>query len=519
MLSLAKLRTATRNALAYVMQQSDIAEVEVFASANGNLTIRLNYTSHIPCNGVEEPKSVESYGLGMRVAFKTPQGIKTGFGSEPNDLSLAGVQRALDKARRGAVLDKEFVSLPRLSSARPKLARYHDPAIMRMSNSQLVESGWHTVEKALETFQDSEDLLNIAGSPEGVKQLGLILGGDVVVLQERMAIASNHMPMVQTDQSTLVMSFATAMVEEQFAKGSGWSVGSHLVDFAGDAGAEAARNAIASMNGQRVPTGTYRVVLGPQPLSEILEWILLPGLQLGTFYAGASSFMGKFGQQVASDQLYLYDDGSLPGLAGSKAITDEGLPTGRTDLIKDGVLLGLLSNYYDYQRMLRDPKGREKLGVDPTGVADAIAPRNGFRTGNGGGRDFSAIPSTTPTNLIIEGRSQYTHDELLHLVDNGIYVGRIWYTYPINGIAAGDFSGTIVGDSYLIKNGRLDAPIKPNTLRMNDNVLRVINHILGIGSQRRGTVRWSSDQITWAPEVAISDFHLEEISESMERVY
>jgi len=53
---------------------------------------------------------------------------------------------------------------------------------------------------------------------------------------------------------------------------------------------------------------------------------------------------------------------------------------------------------------------------------------------------------------------------------------------------------------------------------MNDNVLRVINQILGIGSERRGTVRWSSDQVTWAPEVAVSDFHLEEISESMEKV-
>jgi PmbA protein len=388
-----------------------------------------------------------------------------------------------------------------------------------MSNNRLVEVGWRTVEKALEVFQASEALLDTAGSPERVKDLGLILGGDVVLLQERMAIASTHMPRVQTDESTILMSFATAMVEEQSAKGSGWSVSSHLADFNGESATEAARNAISSMNGQRVPSGTYPVVLGPQPLAEILEWILLPGLQLGTFYAEASPFMGKLGQQVASPQLYLYDDGSMPGLAGSKAITDEGLPTGRTDLIKYGVLSGLLSNHYDYQRILHDPKGKQKLGVDPIMAVQAIAPRNGFRTGNGGGRDFSGPPSTTPTNLIIEGRDQYSHDELLRLVGDGIYIGRIWYTYPVNGITAGDFSGTIVGDSYLIKEGKLAAPLKPNTLRMNDNVLRVINHILGIGSQRRGTVRWSSDQVTWAPEVAVSNFQLEEISEYMERVY
>ena len=117
---------------------------------------------------------------------------------------------------------------------------------------------------------------------------------------------------------------------------------------------------------------------------------------------------GQAGQKVASDGLYLYDHGAAPGLAASKAITDEGLPTGRTDLIKDGALVGLLANHYEQQRMLNDPKGREKLGADPHSVAQAIAPRNGFRTGRGGGRNFDAPPSTTPTNLIVEGREKYT---------------------------------------------------------------------------------------------------------------
>jgi hypothetical protein len=520
MQSLAALKSATKDALAYVAAQPGVAQAEVFAAANGNLTVRLNYTSHIPSTGVEEPKSIESYGLGIRAAFHTPQGLAVGFGSEPNDLSLEGVRRALDKARQGAVRDPEFVSLPRPTSARPTLTgKYHDPAIMRLTNSRLVESGWRMVERALDVFQSSEDLLNLAGSRERLPELGLIMGGDVVMLQERMAIASTHMPRVQTDETTMLMSFATAMVETQAAKGSGWSVSRDLASFTGDSAAEAARRAIGSMGGQRAPSGKYRVVLGPQAVDEILEWILMPGLQVGMFHAGASPFMGKLGRSIASDQLYLYDDGAAPDLAGSKAITDEGLPTGRTDLIKDGVLTGLLSDYYNTQRMLRDAKGREKLGVDPASAAQAIAPRNGFRPGNGGGRSFESPPGTTATNLVMEGRRGYSHEELLRLVGDGIYIGRIWYTYPVNGISAGDFSGTVVGDSYIIKDGRMAAPVKPNTLRMNDNVLRVINSILGIGSQRRGTVRWSSDQITWAPEVAVADFQLEEISEYMERVY
>lgn len=526
MVPIATLRDAVRDGLAYISEQPDVVEAEVFASANANLTVRLNYTSHIPCNGVEEPKSVMSCGIAVRAAFQTPDGIKLGQGSEPSDLSLGGVVRALEKARQGAALDREFDGLPQPAAARRTLSRYHDPALAHVSDARLLACGWNMLEQALDVFHSSEDLLTAleqlragraAGDapeqlPAELSDLGLILGGDLALLHERMAIASTSMPRPQTDESTLALSFATAMVEEINAKGSGWSVGSRIADLTGQSAADAARRAIAAGDGQRVESGSYRVVLGPQPVAELLEWILLPGLYLESFYADASPFMGRFGQAIAADVLNLYDDGAAPGLAGSKGITDEGLPTGRTDLIKDGRLAGLLADYYNYRRILKDRLGREKLGVDPAAVEPGLLPRNGFRAGNGGGRDFGASVSTIPTNLVIEGKEGLSREELLERVGNGIYIGRIWYTYPVNGFTGGDFSGTVVGDSYVIRNGRLAEPVKPNTLRMNDNILQVINNIRGIGAERTGTVRWSSDQVTWAPEIAVADFHLEEIA-------
>ena len=526
MIPIQTLRVAVRDALAYVADQPGVVEAEVFASSNSNITLRLNYTSHIPCNGVEEPKSIESNGISVRAAFRSYDGTKIGMGSEPSDLTQSGVERALEKARQGAVRDREFVSLPKPSANRTMLAEYHDPSLMRLRNSKLLAHGWDMLREALDVFQSSEDLLAAlerfrAGRADSLEEaqlsdLGLILGGDLVLLHERMAIASTAMPEPQTDESTLVMSFATAMVEEMNAKGSGWSVATHLADFDGRSAGDAARRAIASMDGQRVPSGSYRVVLGPQPVAELLEWILLPGLYLDSFYADASPFMKKFGQQIASDKLCLYDDGSLAGMAGSKAITDEGLPTGRTDLIRDGRLVGLLSDYYNYRRILGDRRGREKLGVEPAAVEPGLLPRNGFRAGNGGGRDFGAHPSTVPTNLVIESQEELDRDELLRRVGDGVYIGRIWYTYPVNGFTSGDFSGTVVGDSYVIRDGKLAEPLKPNTLRMNDNILRVIHNIMGIGAERTGTVRWSSDQVTWAPEIAVGNFHLEEIAGYME---
>src|SRR5687768_18493626 len=111
MRSLDALKAAAQTAFDVAMGASGVSEVEVFVAANATLLTRLNYTSHIPCNGVEEPKSVESYGIGIQIVLDGPGGTRRiGFGSEPSDLSAAGAARALAKARDALVVDPEFRS-------------------------------------------------------------------------------------------------------------------------------------------------------------------------------------------------------------------------------------------------------------------------------------------------------------------------------------------------------------------------------------------------------------------------
>ena len=83
MLTTNDLKHAAQHGLAFLQAQDDIAEAEVYVSANGVLLTRLNYTSHIPCNGVEEPKSVANYGVGVQAVFKDGDGRsrRVGFGS------------------------------------------------------------------------------------------------------------------------------------------------------------------------------------------------------------------------------------------------------------------------------------------------------------------------------------------------------------------------------------------------------------------------------------------------------
>ena len=510
------LAQAAGQALELLRGQEDVVEAEVFVAANTSLVARIHFTSHIPCNGVEEPKSLESVGLGIQAVFRSPDGLRIGFGSEPNDLTPEGARRALAKARQAAVADPEFVSLPRPGAERRRLRRYHDPALLRLSDSDLVEAGWKVIARGLDVFARSQVLARLAGSGEALFRLGLILSGDVSILQERIAIASTSMPGVQADESTLILSSLTAMVEAADAKGSGWSTGTRLADFTGDSGAEAAENALRAIGGERVRSGRYRVIFGRQPVADLLNNLVLPCLSLGSFYTETSAFQGMLGKRVASPLLTLFDHGALRGATASRGITCEGLPTGKTRLIQRGRLVGLLANFYEQQRILQDPQAAARLGRDPRAVPKALVPRNGFRFGEGGGRRFEAAPGISPTNVILESSRPMSREELLAQVGDGLCIGRIWYTYPINGLRAGDFTCTVVGDSFLIRDGRLAAPIQANAIRINDNILRVLHGIVGITADRRETTVWAADEVIHAPEIAVADVRVDAIAEPRE---
>ena len=494
--------------LAYLLSKNDILDAEVFASANKILTCRINYTSHLPCNGLEEPKSIQTQGVGLRLAFKESGGTTVGFGQETGSVSPEAIQSAYTKAKEGAVHDPDFHGLPAPDGEERTLVNYHDESILHISDETLVATGWKTIHSALEEYGRSPLV-----QEQNPDELGLILGGDVTIIQEKIVIASPHFPNVQEDTSTITYSALTSMIEKTNSKGSGWSVGIDSDSFGGEAGKMAVQSALQSIGGMSIESGTYAVILAPQAVADVINNIVIPSLRLDIFYAGNSTYQGKLGEKVTSELLSIYDRGNSKGLAASKGITCEGLPTGSTDLIIRGRLSGLLSNDYERKRMLKDPRAKEKLGVDPFTWQKSFVPRNGFRFSRGGGRSHAVIPSICPTNVVIEGENGSSLQELLVKIHTGIYIGRIWYTYPINGLHAGDFTSTIVGDSYLIKNGKLAEPLKPNTVRINDNVHSVFNTMVGLENKQKGIVLWAADEVIYAPHIALSQMKLSKISE------
>lgn len=519
---------AVQEGVAYLKTVPGVREACVIAASNSQSVCRINYTSHIPCNGVEEPKSKEDYGVGVHVVLDTAEGKKVGFGSEANNFSLDGIKLAFEKAREGAVSDAEFVSLPCFDSLSLEhkwtLFDYHDPAMMELGDKEFVNAAWMIVHGAVDAFNASSILETFAvrKGAQSIGNLGLIVGGDLTIIAERFAIGYTHTDKVQFDESTIATCAVTAMVEACQSKGTGYGMYRKLSEVNDGAGREAAKNAIDGCGimtdaGIQEPVGVengfYDIIFGPEPVSDMLNNLVLTGLTTACFFDRESPFMGKMGQTIASPEINLYDDAANGELVAAKGMTCEGIPTKRTDLIKGGVLWDLLSNWYETERISRDPDAKEKLGMYPGDLfaRGKLQPVSGFRFGTGGGRGYNTQAGIAGTNTVLSANNPKSLADLIKMVGDGLYVGRIWYCYPMNGLRAGDFTTTVVADSYVIKNGKIVAPLKTNAIRINDNILRVLQNIQGVSGNNRGSILWAADEIPYAPDVLVSGVRVEAI--------
>jgi len=147
---------------------------------------------------------------------------------------------------------------------------------------------------------------------------------------------------------------------------------------------------------------------------------------------GTSIFSDKMGKKIAENFVNIIDDGTLPAKRGSMNMDDEGNPSQKTYLVKDGIL-----NSY-----LHDRISANFYQVQPTG--------------NGRRQSFRHVPIPRMRATYME-KGPHTKEEIIDHVKNGIYVDNF-----SNGevkIGAGDFT-FFVKSGYLIENGKLTRPIK-----------------------------------------------------------
>jgi predicted Zn-dependent protease len=70
----------------------------------------------------------------------------------------------------------------------------------------------------------------------------------------------------------------------------------------------------------------------------------------------------------------------------------------------------------------------------------------------------------------------------------------------------------VVGDSFIIRDGRIAEPLLANAIRINDNVTRLLGAIVGTTKDARGTVVWGADEVVYAPSLAVTGVHADAIA-------
>ena len=499
----AELKDFVREARAMLARERELAQFEIYCASAEHRVARIAYTSDIPSSGVQELKSHVADGFTLRVVMRR-DAREIGVASEAADLSIDALRAALARARSAALVDPHFPGLPgtprKLSSDSVGPADTASAGLIRARDAALVKAAWQVVGGALDAFTTPRAAARIGDTSTP----GLVLGGDVSIMRDRMALSSSNFEDVRAEAGAHFTSTVTALIESLGAKGTASTLGATLDtmrETSERAGYHAVMRALALGGGERPPSGIYRVVFGPQPVAEILNYMVIPSLSTGAFHAANTAYHGRFGAQVMDARLTLLDDPAAVRGAIRRRLTCEGLPARRTTMIRDGRLIGLLSNFYDSHRLATDEHRAEKLG--PLGAEQAdFPPNSGYRLGESAVRRFDATPGSSATNVIMRARDGKIERELIRAVGEGIYVGRVWYTYPINGQRAGDFTCTVSGDSYLIRQGVLAAPLAPNSLRINANVEQVFAHPLAVGNRAEPALVWGAPEAYYTSALA-----------------
>ncbi len=201
-------------------------------------------------------------------------------------------------------------------------------------------------------------------------------------------------------------------------------------------GKEAARQAVTMLKAAPAPSGKMPVVINNGFGGVLFHEACGHGLEADAIQKKSSVFAGQVGKKVASSVVTAVDDATVKNGWGSFGFDDEGQVAQRTVLIKDGIL-------QDYMYDLKSA-GKEDRSS----------------TGNGRRDSYQSLPIPRMTNTFIEAGDS-TPQEIIAAVDDGLYAKKLsgGQVEP----ATGDFVFT-VAEGYLIKNGKLDQPVRGATL-------------------------------------------------------
>ena len=196
---------------------------------------------------------------------------------------------------------------------------------------------------------------------------------------------------------------------------------------------EAVKDLDDSFAARRPKGGQMSVVMAAGASGILLHEAMGHAFEADFNRKGQSIFCDRMGKRICKEGINIIDDGTVPFNRGALLYDDEGTPSQKTYMVRDGVLTSYL----------HDRISAAWYGVAPTGNGR----RESFR--------YNPIPRMRCTYM--ESGADGTLQDLISEVKKGVYVDKF-----ANGevkIGEGDFT-FYVNHGYLIENGRLTMPVK-----------------------------------------------------------
>lgn len=208
---------------------------------------------------------------------------------------------------------------------------------------------------------------------------------------------------------------------------------------------------VRMLGARSIPTQKIPIVLDPYVGCEFMA-LIAGSVSADSIQRKKSPLIGKMNKKIAASSIQIIDDGRLRRGLGSGPYDDEGVPTQKTQIVRNGVLEKIL---YDGYTAARDKT---------------------TSTGNASRGSFMGSPGVGVNNFYLEP-GKISNTELIKNIKQGLYVMEIMGMHTADSIT-GDFS---VGVSGLwIENGQLTYPVQG--VAMADNILNLLQNIDLIGN-------------------------------------
>lgn len=203
-----------------------------------------------------------------------------------------------------------------------------------------------------------------------------------------------------------------------------------------DVAKEASRIATTMINAKYSPSGNMPVIIDNEFGGVLFHEACGHSLEAEFVSKNTSAFANKIGEQVASPLVTAIDDGTIENQWGTTNIDDEGTPTQKNILIKDGILKSYLVDKFNGRRMKTES------------------------TGSGRRESYKFAPTSRMNNTYI-AKGDSTLDEIISNTKDGLYAKKLGGG-SVNP-ATGDFNFAVM-EGYLIENGKVKSPVRGATL-------------------------------------------------------